>query len=286
MTYSPSTLDRPESLDRGLLDRSKRMPAEAQWQGGGQAQQGKAQQIEQGERWTALASGAILAGLGLARRGVPGMICATVGGAMIYQGATGRPVIGRSFGADAPPQGPQAEQQQLQRRLNRGLRVTQAFTIDRSPEELYQFWRNFENLPRIMTHLESVRVLDDRRSHWIARLPKLMTGKKLEWDAEITDDVPNDRISWRSLPGSDIDTAGTVRFARGDRGSIVRVEMQYVAPAGRMGNWIAKLFGEVPERVIREDLRNFKRQMEVGEIPTIIGQPRGTCRGHGTREGE
>ena len=167
----------------------------------------------------------------------------------------------------------------------RGVRVAQSFLINRPVEDLYAFWRNFENLPQIMTHLEYVRVLDPegRRSHWVARLPAFR-GKRLEWDAEMTQDIPNERIAWRSLPGGDIEHAGVVEFMRGERGSIVRVDMRYVAPMGLLGNALSRLLGEVPTRVLREDLRNFKRIMECGEIPTVVGQPRGTCLGRGKRQ--
>jgi uncharacterized membrane protein len=105
------------------------------------------------------------------------------------------------------------------------------------------------------------------------------------WDAEITEDVPNERIAWRSLPGSEIDTAGHIRFtpAMGDRGTEVHVSMNYVPPAGRFGHWVATLFGESPQRQMRDDLRNFKRLMETGELPTTEGQPHGTCSGRGIR---
>jgi uncharacterized membrane protein len=174
----------------------------------------------------------------------------------------------------------------LQEELDsRGIHVEQAFLINRSPEDLYQYWRNFENLPRIMTHLQRVTVYDDRRSHWAAKAPRL-AGGSVEWDAEITADEPNQRIAWRSLPGSDIECAGEIRFSRamGDRGTEVHVFMDYVPPAGRVGHWIATLFGEAPRRQMRDDLRNFKRLMEIGEIITTAGQPRGTCTGQGTRE--
>jgi len=167
--------------------------------------------------------------------------------------------------------------------LHNGVHITTAFGIRKSPEELYRFWRNFENLPRIMTHLESVRVIDDRRSHWVARANSL-GGKRFEWDAEITLDEPNQRIAWRSLPGADVENAGQVTFSPGlheDRGTEVHVRMDYIPPAGRFGHLIASLLGNNPKRVVREDLRNFKRIMEIGEILTIIGQPHGTCTGQG-----
>jgi uncharacterized membrane protein len=154
------------------------------------------------------------------------------------------------------------------------VRVAQAVTINRSPEELYRFWRDFQNLPRFMKHLESVRATGDRRSHWSAKAP---AGRTVEWDAEITEDRPNELIAWRSLEGSDVDSVGSVRFERapGGRGAIVRVEMRYSPPAGRVGATVAKLLGEGPEWRIKDDLRRFKQIMEAGEIITTEGQPAG-----------
>jgi uncharacterized membrane protein len=167
----------------------------------------------------------------------------------------------------------------------RGIHVENAFLINRSAEDLYAYWRNFENLPNIMTHLEEVRVIDDRRSHWAARLPRVAGGRRLEWDAEITRDDPNSLIAWQSVQGSDVETSGRIRFApaMGDRGTEVHVFMEYVPPGGMLTALLAPLLSKGSKRMIREDLRNFKRIMEVGEIPTIIGQPHGTCTGQGER---
>jgi uncharacterized membrane protein len=157
---------------------------------------------------------------------------------------------------------------------NRALHVERAFTIQRSPEELYSYWRKLENLPRFMKHLERVEVLDERRSHWVARGP---AGTHVEWDAEILEDAPNQRITWRSLEGADVANDGTVRFqaAPGDRGTEVRVSLSYSPPAGKLGATVARLFGENPEQQVRDDLRRFKNLMEAGEIPTTEGQPSG-----------
>jgi uncharacterized membrane protein len=154
------------------------------------------------------------------------------------------------------------------------IRVAQAVTINRSPEDLYRFWRAFQNLPRFMKHLESVREVGNRRSHWVAKAP---AGRTVEWDAEITEDRPNELIAWRSLEGSDVDHIGFVRFERapGGRGSVVRVEMRYGPPAGMVGATMAKLFGENPEWQVKDDLRRFKQVMETGEVLTTEGQPAG-----------
>src|SRR5215813_10914707 len=154
------------------------------------------------------------------------------------------------------------------------IRVAQAVTINRSPEEIYRYWRDFQNLPRFMKHLESVRATGERRSHWVANAP---AGRTVEWDAEITEDRPNELIAWRSLEGSDVDSVGYVRFERapGGRGTVVRMEKRYRPPAGMAGATVAKLLGEGLEREIKNGLRRFKQIMEVGEIITTEGQSAG-----------
>jgi uncharacterized membrane protein len=154
------------------------------------------------------------------------------------------------------------------------IRVAHAVTVNRSPEELYRFWRDFQNLPRFMKHLKSVRAIADRRSHWVAEAP---AGTTVEWDADVTDDRPNELIAWRSLEGSDVDSVGSVRFERapGGRGTIVRVEMRYSPPAGAVGATVARLLGKDPGRQIKDDLRRFKQILEAGEVITTEGQPAG-----------
>jgi uncharacterized membrane protein len=229
--------------------------------------------ISETERWISLVGGGLLAAFGLSRRSVPGVAIAALGGAAIYRGVTRHCDVYQALGINT------AERLEAQPEdyFERGIHVEQAFTIGKSPQELYDFWHNFENLPQIMTHLESVRVIDEKRSHWVAKAPSI-AGGKVEWDAEIINDEPGALIAWRSLPNADVDNAGSVRFvpAPGDRGTEVRVVLDYIPPAGRVGKFVAKLFGEEPKQQIQEDLRNFKRIMETGEIPTIEGQPRGT----------
>jgi uncharacterized membrane protein len=147
----------------------------------------------------------------------------------------------------------------------RGIEVTQAITINRPRAEVYGFWQNFENFPRFMAHLESVQVMDTRRSHWKARAP---AGVTVEWDAETVEDRPDELIAWRSLPDSAVPNSGTVRFrdAPGDRGTEVIVELKYQPPGGRLGALIAKLFGEEPSQQVKSDLRRLKQVMEVGEV--------------------
>ncbi len=148
---------------------------------------------------------------------------------------------------------------------SRGIKVKTSITIGRPIGEVYGFWRNFENLPRFMSHLQSVQVLDERRSHWTAVGPANM---RVEWDAETVEDRPEDLISWRSVPGGQVDTAGYVRFrqAPGSRGTEVMVEMRYDPPGGVVGASIAQLFGESGQEVVNRDLHAFKNVLETGEV--------------------
>jgi uncharacterized membrane protein len=163
------------------------------------------------------------------------------------------------------------------RRLSReqgALHVRKSITINKSPEEIYRFWRNFENLPRFMAHLQSVRVLDEKRSHWVAKGP---AGSSVEWDAEILEDRPNELIRWRTLPGADVDNSGAVTFhpATGGRGTVVTVEFEYQPPAGVFGATVAKLLGQAPEKQVPVDLLRFRQVLETGVMQDTEGQPAG-----------
>jgi uncharacterized membrane protein len=154
------------------------------------------------------------------------------------------------------------------------IKVEKTVTIDKGADELYRFWHNFENLPNFMKHLKSVKVYDNKRSHWIASAP---LGTSVEWDADIIEDRENEFICWASVEGADIDNSGFIRFkkAPGDRGTEVKVVVQYNPPGGVLASVFAKLFGEEPEQQIGDDLRRFKMLMEAGEIATTEGQPKG-----------
>jgi uncharacterized membrane protein len=145
------------------------------------------------------------------------------------------------------------------------IEVRKTVTIARPPLEVYAFWRNLENLPRFMAHLDSVRVLDDRLSAWKAKGP---IGSQYEWQAEITDDRAGERIGWRSLPPSDAFNTGVVLFkpAPGDQGTEVHVELRYAPPAGQLGAAIAKLFSREPGQQVMSDLRRLKQVLEIGEV--------------------
>ncbi|MBM0107175.1 SRPBCC family protein [Steroidobacter sp. S1-65] len=152
--------------------------------------------------------------------------------------------------------------------------VTTSLTVNSPPEEVYQFWRKLENLPRFMTYLDSVRQVDERTSEWVARAPG---GVKLQWRSEIVEDEPNRFISWRTCPGSEINHVGSVRFesAPNGRGTILRVEMYYGLPGGPMAARVGQLISNGPEAMVLEDLRRLKQLIETGEIATTRGQPSG-----------
>ena len=144
-------------------------------------------------------------------------------------------------------------------------RLTKAITIRRSPEEVYRFWRDFRNFPSFMSHVEAVAVLDERRSHWTAPGP---AGRLVEWDAEIVEDRPNERIRWRSLEGATVPNSGTVRFtpAPGGRGTEIHLEMEYEPPVAELGSLVARLFGQEPRQQVQADLRRLKQVLETGEV--------------------
>lgn len=157
------------------------------------------------------------------------------------------------------------------------LHVRKSITINKSPEELYRFWRNFENLPRFMGHLESVHVLDEKRSHWVVKAP---AGTSVAWDAEIVEDRPDHLIRWRSLEGADVDNAGWVTFQRatGNRGTVVTVDLEYKPPGGVFGATVAKMLGQAPEKQVPVDLMRLRQVIETGVIQSTEGQSAGRAK--------
>ena len=221
------------------------------------------------ERWLSLAAGGTVAALCLSGR-TPPLVSTLLGTALVYRGLTGHCALYRALGLNScgatnacsvAPSG-------------RGTKVEHAITVNRPAQEVYRFWRDLENLPAFMTHLIDVNTSTDGRSHWIAKGP---LGIKVEWEAEIITDRPNQVISWRSLPGGDVDTAGSVHFDElpHGRGTEVRVVLSYTPPGGKTSAAVAKLIGPSPEAQIRADMRRFKQLLEAGEIPSTNGQPHG-----------
>lgn len=142
--------------------------------------------------------------------------------------------------------------------------------VNKPKNEVYHFWRRLENLPLFMKHLVSVTELDSRRSHWEAKFPE---GNPItfKWDAEIVKDEEGSLLSWRSLPGSSIDNAGKIEFrdALGNRGTELRIMITYRPPAGNIGTNVAKLFNPLFEKMVREDVNNFKSFIDAGSIAAV-----------------
>jgi uncharacterized membrane protein len=223
------------------------------------------------ERWLSVIAGSALAAYGLKRRSIAGLAVAAVGGALVHRGATGHCMVYESLGVSTAGE---LQGDQVSVPYGKGIRVEKAMTINASAERLYTFWRDFENLPRFMKNLESVNVVDAKRSHWVADGPM---GIKAEWEAEIINEIPNELIGWRSVEGSRVDNAGSVHFtpAPGGRGTEVKIVLRYDPPGGVFGAAVSKIFGEDPDHQVQEDLRRFKQLIETGEIATIEGQPTG-----------
>ncbi len=223
-----------------------------------------------GERFASLLIGGMLTLDGLRRRSARGAIEALIGGALLQRGATGHCRVYDAAGmstadhAGAPESTP----------AKRMVLAQHASTINSDPETLYSVWRDFAGLPRFMDHLVSVTVDEEGRSHWVARAP---AGRTVEWEAEVTHDEPGRRIAWRSVEGSEVAHAGSVRFvpAPAGRGTEVHVSLEYAPPGGELGARLARFLKQEPQHQIQEDLRHFKQWIESGEVPTTEGQPSG-----------
>jgi uncharacterized membrane protein len=195
--------------------------------------------------------------LGLSRRSKTGAALATAAGVLAFTAAKSQ--------------------------LSNSPKIAKAtFLVNTGADKAYEIWRRFENLPRFMAHVKSIRELDDKRSEWVANGP---LGREIRWTAEITEDVPNQRIAWRSLPDSDVKHSGFVEY-RPDplgRGTFVTAEVRYDGMTAA-GSGLASLLGKHPEFMVREDLRRFKALLETGEVPTTVGQTHGPRGVHGRVE--
>jgi uncharacterized membrane protein len=216
------------------------------------------------ERWISIIAGSALLLRATTRRSLS---LALAGGILVYRGAAGHWPFTELFGLSA-------SDDRRHRRTSvpheTGIKIERSVVINKTPEELYRFWRDLENLPRFMSQLDEVRRLDDKRSHWKL---KTVAGATLEWDAEIINEVPNELLAWRSLPASDIDHAGSVHFEPAPQGGTkVRVVMEYRPPAGKVGAEIARLIGQDPAQILEKDLYQLKQMLEAGEIPSVAAQ--------------
>ncbi len=209
------------------------------------------------QRWLAIVSGGLLAAYGIKQKSFAGAALAAAGAYLVYSGATAERTF--SDGVDAVT-GP--------------LEVKRTVHINRPAAELYAFWRNPENFPKFMLNIESVTWIGETRTHWVT---KPVMGIQYEWDGEVTQNVENERIAWRSVSDSHFENSGSVSFAPATdgRGAEVTLELSYKPPMGRLGVAVATFIGQDQERQIRETLQHFKQLMEAGDIPSIVGQPSG-----------
>src|ERR1044072_1343504 len=223
-------------------------------------QTGSSVNVGQTERWVSALGGGALALYGITRGSLGGIALALVGAALVQRGYSGHcnlyEAIGYSTGGDAALR----NSENVSVAAERGTKVEKSVTINRPASELYSFWLYFAILPKFMNHLEGVRGAGNNRTHWVAKAP---ASKTVEWDAEVYNEKQNELIAWRTLEGSQVSSAGSVRFEESPNGGTeVRVSLKYDPPGGKLGAFVARLFGENPERQIEEDLGRFKELME------------------------
>jgi uncharacterized membrane protein len=225
------------------------------------------QNVGGAERALSAAAGFGLALAGIRRGRLPGLILTALGGGLLWRGLSGRCQMYAALGLNTAEHNPATAVPAQQ-----GYKVEKTITVRKPPSELYRFWRRLENLPQVMQHLKNVETVDEQLSHWKA---EGAFGADVEWDAEILNERENEMIAWRSLPGGDIDTAGSVHFKPlGNSGTEVTLSMKYNPPAGKIGARIASIFGEDLEAKLDEDLRRFKQVMETGMAAGPESAPR------------
>jgi len=214
--------------------------------------------ISEAERWVSAIAGAALGAWALERRTRDAWLLGTLSAALLYRASTAHCPVYATAGISTADT-------DTKRALSGtgGVNVESAVHVNRPAVELYRFWRRLENLPRVMDHLQSVTELDGRRSRWVTSGP---LGTTVEWDAEIINEVPDRVIGWRSIDGSTIVTAGSVNFEPDGEGTNVRVRLQYDPPGGKLGSWVAWVFGEEPSVQIGKDLHRFKEMLEAGNL--------------------
>jgi len=215
------------------------------------------------ERIVSAAAGLALMYFGLRKFSMPGLLVGAAGAALLERGASGYCPVNN------------LAQRDVAKKPVESSEITKSLTINRPRAEIYQYWRKLENLPNFMQHLESVTEIDERRSHWVAPVPGGVG--KISWDAEVVEEIENEKLSWRSVPNAAVDNSGEVLFkdAPGNQGTEIYVIIKYLPPAGAIGTAIAKVFNPAFKQMVKEDLRRFKRLMETGEIPVSEAQPSG-----------
>ncbi|WP_266366793.1 SRPBCC family protein [Tellurirhabdus rosea] len=230
--------------------------------------------VGQTERIFSAAGGALLLTVGLRQGSLGGFLLALAGGGLVFRGMSGYCPMNEALGRNSAETGEEAGV----------VEISKSLTIMKPREEVWAYWRRHENLPNFMYHLKEVRQITDKRSHWVAQIADSKLARALgsvEWDADIIDEVPNERLVWKSIPGSLVDHSGEVRFndvPGGRPGTELHATIKYRPPAGQLGTAVAKLFNQNFKQMIKQDLRRFKQLLETGEIATIAGQPSGRKR--------
>ena len=216
------------------------------------------------ERYGSLLGGAALIAAGLSRRSLPGLLVAALGGLFVARGLGGHCKLYDSIGVSTVANGRAGVPH------GTGHKIDTSILIKRPAAEIFDFWRNLENLPSFMEDLRAIRVLDDRRSHWVLNGPG---GRPMEWDAEIVNEHPGEMISWQTLPGADLQSAGTVRFTSTEGGTAtnVRVILEFHPPAGAVGASIARFIGHDPAMKLERDLTRLKGIMESRNVVSSAG---------------
>lgn len=215
--------------------------------------------VGMGERMLSIAGGSALLFAGLSRRGLGGWMAMVGGAGLLYRGITGNCQMYQMLGLNTAVE----HHDRVGVRAQHGQKVEHTIRVSRKPRELYDYWRSLNNLPRVMEHLESVTPIDARRSKWVAHGP---LNQPLEWEAEIINDEPGELIAWRSLPGSQVDTAGSVHFCElpNGEGTDVHVSLKYDPPGGKSVAALADMLGQGLEHQLQNDLETFKQHMEDG----------------------
>jgi uncharacterized membrane protein len=228
--------------------------------------------VGRAERWVSGIAGAALIAVGLGRKRFRGWLI-PLGGGLIARAVTGRCPVNTRLRRNTARKVEREEPAARGFQRSEEFKIEQSVIITRPRDELFRFWRSLENLPRFMDHLQAITVLDDRHSHWVVKGP---AGVRLEWDAEITHEVENELIAWRSLPGSDVEHRGAVHFSPVlNSGTEVRVILRYQPRSGTAVNIITQILGERPSEQIVDDLRRFKQVMEAGEPVPASGSSTG-----------
>ncbi len=217
--------------------------------------------VAPGERLVSMAVGLGLVGYGLRRRTVPAILLALVGGSLVHRGLTGRSRAYALLGVTETKGEP-------------GVAFELSTTLLKPREEVYRAWRDLERHPRFIPRLLLVRSLENGLTRWVAQGP---AGTTREWFSEVTEERPNERIEWHTLPGSQLPHTGTIRFedAPGGRGTVVHLALRYHVPGHRAAALVAKLLGDEPKQLLSRGLRQFKQLLETGEVATVEGQPSG-----------